>query len=201
MSAEAARHAPYPVRASGKRCAKCGKLVSRSAFACRRCGKRQRVRPRTILLLLSLCLLAGMFAVASASVMLGAGHEGASAIPALARRAAPPAATVRNSAHAQEIAAADLLAAYAHDAADADRRFKERSLVVTGVVRSVDRDYEGNILVRLGTGDAYDTVNARLATRNDPSLTSVNKGQEVALLCVGRGAILGAPSFSGCFLR
>jgi hypothetical protein len=156
-----------------------------------------------ILLLLSLGLLAGMFAVASASVLLGSGRssESAMVVPALARRPAAAAAAPGGSAHAQEIAASELLAAYAHDPAAADRRFKDHPLVVTGVVRTVDRDFEDNIVVRLGTGDAYDTVNAHLATRSDPSLTGVNKGQEVALLCVGRGAIIGAPSLGSCFVR
>jgi hypothetical protein len=203
MSAEAARHAPYPVRANTKRCAKCGKIVSRSTFVCRRCGKRQRIRPRMILLGLSLCLLAGMFAVAAASVVGSTRSPGSTTVgPALARRPAAAAATATPAAAGtQEIAAADLLAAYAHDRVAADRRFKDHSLVVTGVVRSVERDFEGSIVVRLGTGDAYDTVNAHLATRGDPSLTGVNKGQEVALLCVGRGALIGAPSLGSCFLR
>ena len=50
MSVALARQAPYQVRAAQRRCGKCGKLVSRAAYACRRCGKSQRVRPRIILL-------------------------------------------------------------------------------------------------------------------------------------------------------
>ncbi len=35
------------------------------------------------------------------------------------------------------------------------------------------------MVVRLGTGDAFDTVNATLATRNDPALGALAKGRGV----------------------
>ena len=57
------------------------------------------------------------------------------------------------------------------------------------------------MVVRLGTGDAFDTVNATLAARNDPALGTLTKGRAVSLLCVGRGALMGAPMLGGCFVR
>jgi hypothetical protein len=68
-------------------------------------------------------------------------------------------------------------------------------------VRSIERDYEGSMVARLSTGDAFETVNAKLATRNDPTMVGVTKGRPVSLLCVGRGALLGAPQLGGCFVR
>jgi hypothetical protein len=68
-------------------------------------------------------------------------------------------------------------------------------------VRSIDRNYEGNMVVRLGTGDAFETVNGTLATRNDPALAGLAKGRAVSLLCVGRGALMGAPVLASCFVR
>jgi len=190
------RQAPYPVRVQQRRCGKCGKLVSRAAYACRRCGKSQRVRPRMILLGLAAGLMVGMFAVASASAILPQAHplEGAAPAPSVARGVAA-------SSRALEIGATDLWIAYSRDAAGADRTYRDRSLTVTGIVRSVDRNYEGDMVVRLGTGDAFDTVNATFATRNDPGLSGLAKGRAVSLLCVGRGAMMGAPLLSGCFLR
>jgi hypothetical protein len=191
------RQAPYPVRVQQRRCGKCGKLVSRSAYACRRCGKNQRIRPRTILLCLAVGLMVGMFAVASAGALLPQAH------PAEATTV-PPAPVPRPSVaalRATEISASELWAAYVHDATTADRSYRDRSLTVTGLVRSIDRNYEGDLVVRLGTGDAFDTVNATLATRNDPALTGLAKGRVASLLCVGRGALMGAPILASCFLR
>ena len=68
---------------------------------------------------------------------------------------------------ATSITAGDLWAAYVRDAGDADRRFRDRSLLVSGAVRSVDRDFDGRAMVRLSTGNSYESVNAKLATRND----------------------------------
>jgi hypothetical protein len=190
------RQAPYPVRMQQRRCGKCGKLVSRAAYACRRCGKSQRVRPRMILLGLAAGLMVGMFAVASASAILPQAHPIEAAAP-------PPSAArgVAASTRALEIGATDLWIAYSHDVAAADRAYRDRSLTVTGIVRSVDRNYEGDMVVRLGTGDAFDTVNATFATRNDPGLSGLAKGRAVSLLCVGRGAMMGAPLLGACFLR
>ena len=72
---------------------------------------------------------------------------------------------------------------------------------MTGTVRSVDRNYEGDMVVRLGTGDAFETVNATLATRNNPVLGTLAKGRPVSLLCVGRGTLMGAPLLGSCFVR
>jgi hypothetical protein len=200
MSAALARQAPYPTRVHQRRCGKCGKLVSRSAYACRRCGKTQRIRPKTILLCLATALLIGMFAVASASALLPQAHPGEAPIamkaPAELHRAA-----VTIPARTPEVSATDLWMSYSRDAAGADRLYREHSVVVTGNIRSVERNYEGDVVVRLGTGDAFETVNATFATRNDPVLATLTKGHPVSLLCVGRGALMGAPLLGGCFLR
>jgi hypothetical protein len=196
MSVALARQAPYPVRAAQRRCGKCGKLVSRVAYACRRCGKSQRVRPRMILLGLAGLLLVGMFAIATASSVIGPARAPEMAAPATTR--APSAsASVRTA----EISAADLWMAYSRDTAGAERRFRDRSVLVTGTIRSVDRDFEGRTAVRLSTGDAFETVNATMATRDDPALAGVSKGRPVSLLCVGRGVLMGAPRLGGCFVR
>jgi len=149
-----------------------------------------------MLLALTGCLLAGMFAVASASALLTPVHV-PEAAPAWPKMAAAP-VIPRASA---EVTAAELWAAYARDAADADRQFRDKSVVVNGIVQSIERDFEGSMVARLSTGDAFETVNAKLATRDDPTLVGVLKGRTVSLLCVGRGALLGSPQLGGCFVR
>ena len=188
-------------------CTKCGKLVARAAMQCRRCGKRQRIRPRVILLVASGVLMAAMFAVASAGVL------STSARPAELAQTAPPAVrdgvgtpsagegragASLNKARALELSASDLWMEYARDPAGADRRFRDRPVVVSGTVRSIERDFDGRLMVRLSTGDALDTVNAKLAMRNDPAIAGVSKGRPLALECVGRGALIGAPLLGSC---
>lgn len=149
-----------------------------------------------MVLVLSGCLVAGMFAVATASALLTPPPV-PEAAPAWPKEAAAP---VMPKA-ASQVTAAELWAAYSRDRADADRQFRDKSVAVTGVVRSIERDFDGTLFARLSTGDAFETVNAKLATRNDPTMAGVVKGRVVSLLCVGRGALLGAPLLSGCFVR
>jgi hypothetical protein len=99
-----------------------------------------------------------------------------------------------------EVSATDLLMSYSRDAAGADRLYRDHSIVVTGNIRAVEHNYEGDLVVRLGTGDAFETVNATFASRNDPGLATLTKGRPVSLLCVGRGALIGAPLLGSCFL-
>ena len=194
------RQATYPERVQQRRCGNCGKVVSRSAYACRRCGKTQRIRPRTLVLGLSGGLLmVGMFAVATGGVLGPQAHPSgaAAALAPVVPRAlpAPPASRT------PEISATDLWMTYSRDPADADRRYRDRSLVVTGMLSSIGRDFGGGVVLRLGTGDAFSAVSATLATRNEPALAGLARGQVVSLICVGRGAIMGAPLLAGCFLR
>jgi hypothetical protein len=187
----------YPVPVQQRRCGKCGKLVSRSAYVCRRCGKAQRIQPRTFLLLLAAVLLIGMFAVASAGVLLPQAHPGGvAAVKASADllRGVTPGRTL-------EVSATDLWMNYARDASGADRLYRDHSLVVTGAVRALERNYQGGMVVRLSAGKGFDTVNATLATRNDPVLGTLAKGDAVSLLCVGHGALMGAPLLDSCFVR
>jgi hypothetical protein len=200
MSVAAVRQPPYPVRVQQRRCGKCGKLVSRSAYSCRRCGKAQRMRPRTILLVLAGVLMVTMFAVA---ILTG---SGATAHPAdrlaAAPAAAPPMPVARLvKGQTPELTANDLWAAYTRDRVATDRLYRDRSVLITGTIRSVDRNFEGDMVVRLATPDPLETVNATLATRTDPAVNGLAKGQPVSLLCVGRGGLMGAPLLGSCFIR
>lgn len=145
--------------------------------------------------------MAGMFAVASASALLPQAHPGEAAAAAAKAPTSLHRGGVTIPGRTPEVSATDLWMSYSRDAAGADRLYREHSVVVTGNIRSVERNYEGDIVVRLGTGDAFETVNATFATRNDPGLATLTKGHAVSLLCVGRGALIGAPLLGGCFLR
>jgi len=150
------------------------------------------------MLLLSGALIAGMFAIATMSAM----SPSRAAEPAPLPAAAAPVATVaRAVARTPAISAGELWSAYTRDHAAADRLYRDRSVVVSGLVRAVDRDFEGDMIVRLATPDPFEAVNATLATRNDPALGGLVKGRPVSLLCVGRGELMGAPILGGCFVR
>ena len=141
--------------------------------------------------------MVGMFAVASAGALLPPVHPGEIA----AVKTRPELPRVTAPGRTPEVSATELWMSYSRDAAGADRLYRDHSIGVTGNVRAIERNYEGNMVVRLGSGDAFDTVNATFATRDDPVLGTLAKGHAVSLLCVGRGALMGAPLLGSCFVR
>jgi tRNA_anti-like len=189
---------PRPRGHGHKRCRKCGKVVSLRAFVCRRCGKRQRISRTTILLSLAALALGAMFAVAVAGTLTPRSPDGVRAARAASAAAAAAAAAGRNPAH---LRAADLWADYHRDAAAADRAYKDKPVKLTGVVMAAPtRDYRGNIVLRLGTGDVFEMVRATLASRDGTQVLGIGKGQTVTVGCTGRGALIGAPELDGCVI-
>jgi hypothetical protein len=94
--------------------------------------------------------------------------------------------------------ATELWLDYSRDAVAANERFRDRPIEVSGTVRAIERDFDGRFVVRFSTDDPLDTVNAKLATRDDASLRDLGKGRSASLGCVGRGALIGAPLLGNC---
>jgi hypothetical protein len=169
--------------------------VSRRALVCRRCGKKQRVNPRTLMLGGAGLFLIGLFAVATAGPRL----------PFVARlrgEPVPPAAATAPAAHSlateNTITAAELWAAYGANAAAADAKWKGKPVEISGTVVDVRRDFRGKTLVRLATGDALETVHASITTRDADPRAVPSRGQTLALACTGAGRAIGAPLLESC---
>lgn len=186
-----------PRKSGHKRCMKCGKVVSTRALACRRCGKRQRVNPTVIKLSLAGLFLAGLFIFAWVGPKLSYGRvaDVAPPRPSLPHLAAP------QGQHPLAVSAAELWAAYNHDPAGADQSYKGKPLLVSGTVAGVSRDFRGDVVVRLTTGDPFETARATLSSRDSAITAAIIKGQAVSLACTGRGALIGAPILDACLPR
>jgi hypothetical protein len=114
---------------------------------------------------------------------------------ALARAPAAPPGGVA------EIAATDLWMAYSRDPVGTDRSFRDRPVLVTGTIRSIERDFRGRLQVRLNTGDAFETVNATMASRDNSTVAGAAKGRTISLLCQGQGMLIGAPLLGDCSVK
>ena len=157
------------------------------------------MRPKTMLLLGATALIGAMFAVAVLTSSAMARVETPALSPSLVATAPPAGASNPDT---PLITASALWSAYADNRAAADRKYRDRSVVVSGAIRSVDRNFEGDMVIRLATPDAFETVNATMASRNDPGLSALAKGQMISLLCVGRtGPLMGAPLLGSCFIK
>ena len=182
-------------RASHRRCERCGKVVTRRALVCRRCGKKQRINPRSMLLAMSGLFILGLFAVATVSQKLpfGLGRNRAAAATAWS----PYVVAARDPVKGV-LTASELWALYNVDSAKADARFKNQPVSVTGTVADVRRDYHGEIMLRLSTGDALETVRATIVNHDDSGRSIPVRGQLVSLRCTGRGKLIGSPVLDGC---
>lgn len=176
-----------------RRCARCGKVVSRRALVCRRCGKQQRVNPRSMMLLVAGLFVIALFAVATASPRLPRFLRSRD-VPTGAAPAATPAPSL--GPPIATITAAELWASYSTNAAKADARWKDKPVVVTGAVVDARRDFRGKLFLRLATGDTLETVRAAVQSSVDGSLPA--RGQVVSLRCTGRGAAIGSPLLGDC---
>jgi hypothetical protein len=151
---------------------------------------------------LAVCAMAGMFAVASASAIRTPARPMETAfIPTPAGVAALARTPAALTGPAREISATDLWMAYSRDAAGTDRSFRDRPVLVSGTIRSVERDFGGRLLVRFNTGDAFETVNATMASSDNPTVIGAAKGRSLSLLCEGRGMLMGAPLLGGCSVK
>jgi hypothetical protein len=181
-----------------RRCARCNKVVSRRTLVCRRCGKRQRIDPRALVMGCAGLFLIGIFAVATAGAQLPfprLGRKAADASPS-----APPASagSAAQGPAIEAVTATELWGLYNLDPSRADARFKNRPVAVSGRVTEVRQDYHGNFIVRLGTDQPFDAVRATVMNRHDLGRSVPVVGQTVALNCTGHGALIGSPILDAC---
>jgi hypothetical protein len=144
-------------------------------------------------------LVVAMFGAATVSALSAPAHPGElSGSASLAPQGTAEQPDRASTAAGAKLSAADLWLEYARDPAGADRRFRDRPVVVSGTVRSIERDFDGRLMIRLSTGGGADTVNAKLATRDNPAISLLGKGRALSLGCIGRGALIGAPLLGNC---
>jgi hypothetical protein len=184
-------------RTSHRRCARCAKVVSRRAFVCRRCGKKQRLDPRGVMLALSGLFLLGLFAVATVNQRLPFGLGRSHVAVAAAESWSPFVVAGRDPTHTT-LTASELWALYNVDDVKADARFKNKNVAVTGTVADVRRTYDGDVMLRLATGDALETVRATIVSHDDSGRSIPVRGQVVSLRCTGRGKLIGSPVLDAC---
>jgi hypothetical protein len=186
-------------KGSHRRCARCGKVVSSRALVCRRCGKKQRINPRSTLLFVAGMFLVALFGVATVTQrfpFLRARDVMSAASSSL--KGAPARAAARPAPPAGVMTAIELWGLYAVDRPRADARFKDKTFAVTGEIADVRRDFRGNILLRLVAGDSFETVRATVVNHDYAGVGFPGRGQTVTLRCTGRGALIGSPLLDNC---
>jgi uncharacterized protein YecT (DUF1311 family) len=96
--------------------------------------------------------------------------------------AALPAVTSRDLAHA-----------YDENTVAADQRFKGKKFKVTGIVTDINTDLTGSPYVTLDNSDGFLEPQFELLKSEKKDIAKLKKGQQLSLLCVGRGDIAKIP--------
>jgi hypothetical protein len=138
--------------------------------------------------------LAALFGVATLAPRLPFAHRGVNAAPV---DWSPPTPVSRDPS-IPSLSAADLWTAYNADVTKADVHFLHKTIDITGRVADVRRDFRGEVLLRLTTGEALETVRAALINHDDSGRSIPSRGQTVALRCRGAGMLIGSPVLEAC---
>lgn len=99
-----------------------------------------------------------------------------------------------------EVTAEELWATYDKNELAGDKAYKDKALVVTGVLDSIESGLGDTPYLTLKAGDEYNfnTPQAHFDKSETDSLVSLSKGESVTLACTGDGEVMGSPMLSGC---
>jgi hypothetical protein len=110
-------------------------------------------------------------------------------------------AVERPKAVAVEVTATKLWNDYQANEVAADEKYKGKTLLVSGSVASIDKDFADNIVVRLSTPNQFMSTMATLDDSQKSKAAQLSKGQPIRLRCEGRGMIIGSPSLDDCTIE
>jgi tRNA_anti-like len=83
----------------------------------------------------------------------------------------------------------------------ADNVYKGKQLEVTGMVTSIRKDFLDNVILEMATTNEFESVDAYLVKEDDAKAASLQKGNEVMVICEGGGMTVGSPMLRSCSLR
>jgi hypothetical protein len=107
----------------------------------------------------------------------------------------------KSSGSATPVTALQLYNDYQANEVSADNKYKGKSLMVSGTVSSIDKDFLDNIVVSLKTPNEFMDVKARVDDDQKSKAASLSKGQDIKVLCTGSGMIIGSPQLEDCTIQ
>ena len=101
------------------------------------------------------------------------------------------------------ISATELLNAYEENEVKADKMYKGKIVEVNGIVDGIDSDIDDKAIVRLSDGDEFSfyTVSCRIDDDNQDRACELKKGQNVTIVGVADGEVIGKPYIKDCKIK
>jgi hypothetical protein len=120
--------------------------------------------------------------------------------PAPKQKSGQYAEAVKSPDGVYSIGAVRLWREYEENEVAADTRYKGERLRVTGIIVSVEQDYEGRPVLHLFAGNAIFPTVARLNKADIPAVARLKKGDEVVVRCIGAGREMRMPQLERCLM-
>jgi hypothetical protein len=182
-----------------KQCKECKGEVSTKAKTCPKCGAPA---PSGSLLL----KIGGvMLFMATCTALAGrSGANGSSSTASAASVAGTPAAAAKPAKVVTppvEVTAMALWRAYDSNEVAADNAYKDRDLLVTGTLSSIDKDFLDNVILDLKSPNEFMNVKAKLEDSEKSKAAGLSKGAKVVVLCTGAGRMVGSPYLKDCTIK
>ena len=120
-----------------------------------------------------------------------------------AASAAPAAAPAPTAATAVSVTAAELTKAYKDNEIAANDKFKDKTLLVSGKLESIEAGITDKPELVLSTNIDYGMNNPRatLADSDVDKAKSLKKGQSIKMLCTGDSEVAGTPMLKDCKIQ
>ncbi|MBC8952592.1 hypothetical protein [Xenorhabdus sp. PB62.4] len=96
------------------------------------------------------------------------------------------------------VTAKELQKNYAANEARGDKTYKDKDMVITGVVSSIDSSIGDIPVVTLKTNDMFNTVHVRFKKQYRDIAIELDKNKKITFFCKGDGVIIGSPTVSSC---
>lgn len=109
-----------------------------------------------------------------------------------------PAAPVVEEVEPVKVTALQLWKDYDGNEVSADAQYKDKPLLVTGKVGSIDKDFMGDVVLKLIATSRWEDVHAELEDGEASTAAGLSKGASVTLRCTGGGRIIGSPMLKDC---
>ncbi len=180
-----------------KPCRECRKEISSDATVCPACGKKKPHGASALVKIGGVFVGGFVLMMTCAGMLASRNPQGGAISPMTPRTAAPVAA----SPPPIEVTAKKLWADYHANEVAADNIYRDKRLLVSGSLSSIDKDITDDVVLSLNTPNEFMTVHASLADSQAAKAASLSKGNRVALECTGRGLVMGSPMLGECTLQ
>jgi len=176
-----------------KPCQGCQTQVDTTAKVCPKCGRPNPAKTPTSKLWtigIPIFVMAGLIKVCS-------GTHAPTPSESVKRVNAEP-SEVKSAAPTIQISAINLWQAYESNEVAADEQYKNKRLLITGTVTSIDKDFLDNIILVLKSPNQFMGTHATMEKSEKSEASRLKKGDAVTLACTCKGRIVGSPSLRDC---